>query len=315
MTDALLAHPSFEWTPRGPGRWEALALARNSGETGAESVHLWRRPERLTLLDGIDEDWAAEAKQGPGASGLRDVLFLSRHAAASGMPSLTVHPIGNPRGDLEPRGGLAGRLTPPSRRLASLLRSLTRAHSCPSFASLADFDVTFEATHHGPFLATPSLFAEVGSTEREWGREDAGRCWAEALWAELSAPPAAEPASTVLLVIGGNHYMSQVTEAIWWGDGALEVGHMLPFYLLQGASPEAIRAMVEEAAAATVKAHPQAHKLLVFIFKKKMKSAHRKLVVEAVESFSARNDVPALQIVGSRTELEEAVRAGEAVVA
>src|SRR5438094_798680 len=27
---------------------------------------------------------------------LRDVWFLSKHAAASGQPSLTVHPIGNP---------------------------------------------------------------------------------------------------------------------------------------------------------------------------------------------------------------------------
>ena len=36
-----------------------------------------------------------------------------------------------------------------------------------------------QATHHGPWLETPALFAEIGSAPDDWERADASRFWAE----------------------------------------------------------------------------------------------------------------------------------------
>mmetsp|Transcript_161 Transcript_161/g.495 ORF Transcript_161/g.495 Transcript_161/m.495 type:complete len:408 (+) Transcript_161:71-1294(+) len=291
MAKALLSDSRFEWLERSPGKWHAGALA---------SVHLWHCAEELTRLDGIEDDWAREVGMVPGAPPLRDVVFLSRHVAASGKPSLTVHPIGNPRSDLDPFGGVAGKLSPPSPRLASLLCALAAAHGSPAFGELAEFDVTFEATHHGPLVGVPALFAEIGSTAGEWARADAGRCWAEALWAELAAAPRAP--ERALLVLGGGHYMPQASEAAL--HHGLCVGHMLPSYVFAGAEAQVARDMVREAVRATCRAHPSASELLVLVFKKKLKSAERKVVLEALEG-CASSVGPQLRIMSSTTELGE----------
>ena len=56
---------------------------------------------------------------------LDDVIFLSKHSAASGIASLTVHPIGIPWStDVVRNGGITGRCSPPSFRISSLYRSL-----------------------------------------------------------------------------------------------------------------------------------------------------------------------------------------------
>ena len=50
-----------------------------------------------------------------------------------------------------------------------------------------DFEqVSLEATHHGPWVSAPSLFAEIGSCEAQWGRDDAADLWADILADELN---------------------------------------------------------------------------------------------------------------------------------
>ena len=81
---------------------------------------------------------------------LSNIIFLSRHKAASGKPSLTVHPIGN-WGDAD-YGGVKGKVTPAaSDIMTSLLREIKKNQ-------LNGYDVCFEATHHGPLLETPTIF-------------------------------------------------------------------------------------------------------------------------------------------------------------
>ncbi|MEC7712877.1 MAG: D-aminoacyl-tRNA deacylase, partial [Candidatus Thermoplasmatota archaeon] len=99
----------------------------------------------------IDEDY--EIKENVK---INNIIFLSRHKAASGKPSLTVHPIGN-WGKAE-YGGEEGKITPASPKImTSLLREIKENQ-------LEGFDVCFEATHHGPLLNTPTIFLEIGST-------------------------------------------------------------------------------------------------------------------------------------------------------
>lgn len=316
MADALLAHSRFSWTPQGAGRWVAEGLPESAP---ISAVHLWRRPDALTTMDGLEEAWAEEVGPASTVAQLRDVIFLSKHAAASGQPSLTAHPIGNPRPDLEPFGGLAGRFPPPSPRLASLFRSLTRAHGRPEFAGLADFDVTFEATHHGPFLRTPALFAEIGSTSSEWCREDAGHCWAEALWSELAGDatkpaehghsPGAEKSAPVLVIIGGNHYMAQANDLALKHEG-LVIGHMLPSYTFVDAAPEDAAKAVRGALEATAAAHPTAEQLLVMLYKKKLRSAERTVVLKVLADLAAGWDGPPLRVVTSIKELGTILSSG-----
>ena len=79
------------------------------------------------------------------------VWFLSRHRAASGKPSLTVHPIGNP-GEAK-YGGRPGVFSPAAPRdMGALLRRLRhhRDEAC------LPHDVSYEATHHGPEVTAPA---------------------------------------------------------------------------------------------------------------------------------------------------------------
>jgi D-aminoacyl-tRNA deacylase len=140
------------------------------------------------------------------------VVFLSRHASESGKPTLSVHPIGNFAD--APYGGEEASLVPTApARMAGLFHQL-RAEDTPGF------EVTYEATHHGPYLEHPTLYYELGSTEDEWRDEQAARWLAEAL---LAADP--DPGRNVVW-IGGGHYCPQLNDAVRETD--LRPGHIMP---------------------------------------------------------------------------------------
>jgi D-aminoacyl-tRNA deacylase len=88
------------------------------------------------------------------------------------------------------------------------------------------YEVTFEATHHGPLLEAPAFFIEAGSTEREWGDRAAAEALMRAL---LSATPSSSP---VAVGVGGGHYVPRLTDVALSRDvafGHLLAGHALPF--------------------------------------------------------------------------------------
>lgn len=295
LKDGVLSHGAFEWTPCGENKWRAQGIQNSR-------VYLWHRLERLSALNGIDEEWSAE--DGP----LTDMIFLSRHKASSGKPSLTVHPIGNLRSDLEPMGGVAGKLSPPSPRMASLLRALATTCSSEPHASLSDFDLTFEATHHGPLVSTPAVFAEIGSGEAEWGRTDAGQCWADTLWCALSKPAMVH--QNVLICVGGTHYMPQVNDmAAKHLD--LAVGHMLPSYAFKDISEEVLESMLREALVTTAKAYPCAQQLLFYMSKKVLKSAERKLITAVLERCQSTLEGPTVVLVKSGRQVADKLQALE----
>jgi D-aminoacyl-tRNA deacylase len=75
-----------------------------------------------------------------------------------------------------------------------------------------NYDVTLEATHHGPTeLEVPTLFVEVGSTEREWTDSAAGAAAAEAIWA---AAVANQPSGKPAVGFGGGHYANKQCTAL-----------------------------------------------------------------------------------------------------
>lgn len=151
------------------------------------------------------------------------ILVASRHRAESGKPALTVHPIGNFAG--ADFGGFPGRLVPTAPVLMG--RVLRRLHAeCAGLKHQA----TFEATHHGPYLETPTMFVEIGTDERAWTDRDLGRRVARALLA--AAQPSVGDDAPVLVMLGGSHYSPRATDLA--RRGRANFGHIVPAYQLEG---------------------------------------------------------------------------------
>ncbi|MGB1697915.1 MAG: D-aminoacyl-tRNA deacylase [Thermoplasmatota archaeon] len=176
------------------------------------------------------------------------VWFLSKHRAASGNPSLTVHPIGN-HGEAQ-AGGKPGTLSPAAARdMGALLRRL-RHHATD--ANLPH-DVTFEATHHGPLMSIPSLFVEIGSNE-DWYQDVAsGEVLAAAVSDVLDGEGFVD--APLHVGVGGGHYVPQMTDKALAGEA--DFGHMVPAYALD---PETGAAVLERALEATPGASLYMHK-------------------------------------------------------
>lgn len=139
--------------------------------TFGSKVYLWMQEKPLLGLDRIDQTFASDIY--PNDEPIGDIIFLSRHAAASGIASLTVHPIGIPwQSECSRSGGIPGRCSPPSFRISSLYRALL--HQTKLKGIDGKYQVTLEATHHGPHADIPACFVEIGSTEEVWPVKEAG---------------------------------------------------------------------------------------------------------------------------------------------
>jgi D-aminoacyl-tRNA deacylase len=162
------------------------------------------------------------------------LIFLSRHASINPRPVLTVHVTGNLR---EAELGGSPRSLPPAApaMMQAVLRQLVK--NCP-----AGYRVSYEVTHHGPTeLATPSFFVEIGSTEKEWGDEAAGRAIARGILEAI--PKDAIP----LAGFGGNHYAARQTEIALFSRGSF--GHIAHSREVSSLDETMIRMMMERSGA------------------------------------------------------------------
>jgi len=105
-----------------------VSKQRNNDVSNINSnVFLWLQDQPLLHMNYVDKLFKEETKLFLQEQRVDDVIFLSKHSAASGIPSLTVHPIGIPwTTDTVRNGGLAGRCSPPSYHINSLFRTLTQ---------------------------------------------------------------------------------------------------------------------------------------------------------------------------------------------
>lgn len=247
---------------------------------------------------------------------------MSRHAAASGKPSLTIHPIGNPgqpvpadgadSAERAEHGGIPGLCVPPSPRMAPLFRLLYGAVRDAGLA--AEFEVTLEATHHGPWQSggTPCCFVEIGSKDEDWGREDAAEVWAGVLERSLGLVPGndAEPPSqppkpkAVVVGLGGGHYVPKMNDLLRHRDDVV-IGHMCAGYCFTG-PPEAWQRGVLEAVAASKAAVPDDVPVVVYVDKKAFKAAQRNELM----AFLDAQGLPYGVKEGELIEAAERVRGG-----
>ena len=93
----------------------------------------------------------------------------------------------------------------------------------------SDFQITIEATHHGPTnLNKPCIFIEIGTTEKQWS--DVELCSAIALTIKeiLQQPLQQFPSA---LCFGGTHYSEKFTNEVINGKFAL--GTVIPKHALE----------------------------------------------------------------------------------
>ena len=160
------------------------------------------------------------------------VIFASRHRSESNDATLTAHWTGNTTSQAD-FGGKPKSLsfTAPPRLRAALL-ALDEAKAARGLA----YSVTVEATHHGPTeLGLPTLFVELGSTEKEWNDKQAGEAAAEAIWQTATTSLQGKNA----VGFGGGHYCNKQSRAI--REDGYAFGHILSKYFFEEYDEEIVR--------------------------------------------------------------------------
>jgi D-aminoacyl-tRNA deacylase len=119
-----------------------------------------------------------------------------------------------------------------------LLKKIATSHNL-----VPEFEITLEATHHGPVTNKPTMFIEIGSTEDYWKRQDAAKVIAQLLWEGLGLGGEAamgnwsreSKKNKVLLGIGGGHYAPRHMDIVLKDN--VWVGHLLSGYSLPMEDP------------------------------------------------------------------------------
>ena len=129
-------------------------------------------------------------------------------------------------------GGLNGVLVPPNRFFAPLYRTMCKFAKERKLDD--EFDLTLETTHHGPVLTKPTLYIEIGSTEKEWGRDDVADCWTESIAYVLGLSgtnsSSLGDSQDVMIGFGGGHYAPRHKAVIL--DSNINLGHVIANYSL-----------------------------------------------------------------------------------
>lgn len=150
------------------------------------------------------------------------IIFASRHSSEAGVPSLTAHTPGN--FGAADYGGTPEEIcfsNPVAQKLA-----LKELQTQKEELSL-DFEVSMEATHHGPLTGKPTMFIEIGSSRNQWVVSKAGEAVAVSL---MKAVQYTEYDFPKAVGIGGGHYCQKHTRVMVYRDYA--IGHVLAKYVL-----------------------------------------------------------------------------------
>lgn len=164
----------------------------------------------------ISADWLEEKYHYDG------FVFLSKHAAESGVLALTCHSTGN---FSEAKfGGNDRQVAIPHPNLQkAYLQELKKNQD-----TFSEFQITIEATHHGPTgLSKPSIFIEIGTTEKQWN--DVSLCNSVASLVH-NVMISKIPEHPVAICFGGTHYPTKFTNELLEGTHAL--GTVIPKHAL-----------------------------------------------------------------------------------
>ena len=164
----------------------------------------------------ISADWLEEKYDYDG------FVFLSKHAAESGVLALTCHSTGN-FSDAKFGGNERQMAIPHPQLQKAYLQKLWENKE-----KFSEFDITIEATHHGPTaLKKPCIFIEIGTTEKQWTDESLCITIANLVDEVMTHQIESNP---VAICFGGTHYPEKFTNELLHGKHAL--GTVMPKHAL-----------------------------------------------------------------------------------
>jgi len=193
-------------------------------------------------------------------------IFISKHRAQEDRASLTCHAIGN-FGKAEHGGKEKTLCSSNSIFLKNIFIELNNNVKEP-------YEVTMEATHHGPYLKKPVLFVELGSNEKYWKDKDGGNIIAKSIINSIKKYNNKSNTTTndsinnnkpkiknnfnetknnlmdgnnnyeSTFVIGGSHYNHIANKAMLKGN--LAVGHICAKYNLENLDENLIKQALEK---------------------------------------------------------------------
>ena len=158
-------------------------------------------------------------------------IFATRHQSESKVKSLCVHVTGN-----FAKAEVGGKERELGWSMPSFMKT---ALNYLEKNKLKDFEVTMEVTHHGPYLAKPVMFLEIGSSEKEWGDKKAGELIAKTILEVVKS----KKKSKSCIILGGGHYNQTAKKLMLNSEYA--VGHICPKYQLENLDLELLKQMVE----------------------------------------------------------------------
>ena len=176
----------------------------------------------LIPTPAISADWIEEKYQYDG------YVFLSKHASESGDLALTCHSTGNFSDALF--GGFPKQVAIPHPHLQkSYMQHLWKKKD-----NFSRFEITIEATHHGPTaLNKPTIFIEIGTTQKEWTDKKLCEGIAQIVIEEMSKEPSKH---NVAICFGGTHYPEKFNKELIEGQFAL--GTVMPKHALDSLDGE-----------------------------------------------------------------------------
>ena len=171
----------------------------------------------ITTSPVISADWVEEKFDYDG------YVFLSKHAAESGTLALTCHSTGN--FDVAKFGGNSQQVAIPFPSFQkTYLQNLWKNRT-----DFPDFQITIEATHHGPTdLNKPSIFIEIGTTQKQWNDVELCNSIAQIVKKTFEKPLQQFPFA---VCFGGTHYSQKFTNEIINGKFAL--GTVIPKHAIE----------------------------------------------------------------------------------
>lgn len=244
--------------------WETRGSFAGADVLVHDSLSMILIPEAHLQTDDLDVKFA-KAHGSPPAL----VVFASRHRSQSGKATLTVHPIGNYGG--AEYGGKPATLVPSAPREMTFALSRLRNHG----AGLP-YEISYEATHHGPSLSTPTFYIEIGSDETRWPDPKAAEAIAQTILDLESFDAAKAP---IAVGVGGGHYAPRHTDAAL--AGLASFGHIVPNHALEEEPERRLRMALEKTPGAKA----------VYFHRKAMK----KPLVRELEGWCAENGVAVLR--------------------
>jgi D-aminoacyl-tRNA deacylase len=140
------------------------------------------------------------------------LIFLSKHASKSKIPTLTSHFTGNFSTD-KSLGGAAFEIgiAYPSFQKEYMKNLFSIRNNLPKY------DLTIESSHHGPTSSSnPILFIEIGSSEEEWNNKETAKMVCDCLIQTIQNANKKENNEELEIAIGlgGNHYPQKFNNLI-----------------------------------------------------------------------------------------------------